>query len=74
MNRSRKNKSAADETGPLRMMKMNRRWSDEVNGKREREEVMVFLIGTAGRGPSNKSVHYVVAEASAANRVHSMAQ
>lgn len=74
MNRSRKNKSAADETGPSITVKMNRRWDDGVNGKREREEVMVFLIGTAGRGPSNKSVHYVVAEGSAANRVRSVAQ
>lgn len=35
MNRSRKNKSAADETGPSRVVKMNRRWSDGIYEKRE---------------------------------------
>lgn len=37
------------------------------------EEVWVFLIGTVGRGPYNES-NDVVAGASAANRVRSMAQ
>lgn len=34
-NRSRKNKSAADETGPSSVVKMNRRWNDGVYEKRE---------------------------------------